>query len=321
MPRKKLISVIVPVFNEEENVERAYQAVRNTFENILNNEYRFEIIFTDNHSTDNTFQELTQIADLDSRVRVARFTRNFGFNKSLLTAYLLAKGDAAIQVDCDLQDPPELFPRFIEFWEAGHDVVIGLRKTRPEPVWLLEARKLFYRLLASISEDNLMIDGGDFRLVDRHILDSLKEIQVAAPYVRGLVSIFAKNQTGFPYERRQRQYGQSKFPLLKLFSMGIDGIVSHTTLPLRIASLLGMSLAVFTLLLMLVYVTGKLFFGMDWPDGFTTTVILVLFGIAVNAVFLGIIGEYLSRIYQQLRGHPLTVIEKGLNLEESRLAV
>jgi dolichol-phosphate mannosyltransferase len=103
--------------------------------------------------------------------------------------------------------------------------------------------------------------------------------------------------------------------------MGIDGIVSHTTLPLRIASLLGMSLAVFTLLLMLVYVTGKLFFGMDWPDGFTTTVILVLFGIAVNAVFLGIIGEYLSRIYQQLRGHPLTVIEKGLNLEESRLAV
>jgi len=312
--KNKLISIIVPAYNEQDNVQRVYDQIKNVFTQSLENKYDFEIVFTDNHSQDNTFAELQKIAAKDKRVRVARFTRNFGFNKSLLTGYRLAKGDAAIQIDCDLQDPPQMFPKFLELWEQGHDVVVGLRQKRPEPGWLLKLRKIFYRLLSQISEDNLVVDGGDFRLVDRHVLDQLKEIYIATPYVRGLVSSLSRNQTGFAYERKEREFGESKFPFIKLVGLAIEGVVNHSTLPLRLASLLGFAIATVTGLLAVTYLIGRIFFELDWPAGFATNVILELFGISLNAILLGIIGEYLSRLYQQQRAYPITVIEKTLNL-------
>ena len=142
--QRSVISVVIPVYNEENNVANTYQAVCDVFDKALP-DFDFEIVFTDNHSTDDTMLELEKIATKDSRVRVASFTRNFGFNRSLITAYRLARGDAAIQLDCDLQDPPELFPEFIQRWQQGSDVVVGLRRKRPEPDWLLFLRKSFYR--------------------------------------------------------------------------------------------------------------------------------------------------------------------------------
>lgn len=140
---KPLISVVIPVFNEEGNITRAYEAVKNVFESQLLNKYDFEVIFTDNHSVDNTFQELQALAIQDSRVRIARFTRNFGFNKSLLTGYRLAQGDAAIQLDCDLQDPPALFKTLLSYWEMGHDVVVGKRNKREENFFYTVLEKYF----------------------------------------------------------------------------------------------------------------------------------------------------------------------------------
>ncbi|KTC66065.1 glycosyl transferase, group 2 family protein (plasmid) [Legionella adelaidensis] len=312
---KKLISVIIPVFNEEGNILFAYQAVKEVFENKLQNNYDFEIIFTDNHSTDNTYAELQSIAEFDPRVRIARFTRNFGFNKSLLTGYRLARGDAAIQLDCDLQDSPELFDTLLLHWEAGHDVVVGRRSKREEGFLLQNARKFFYRFLKRISEDNLAIDGGDFRLVDRSVLNKLQRIHDATPYVRGLVSMLAARQTEFAYERQARKHGKSKFPLFRLFGLAIDGIVSHSIVPLRLASIIGVIVAAFTFLLAMFYLFGKLLLANGrWPLGFTTQVVLILFSTSLNAVFLGIIGEYLGRIYKQLRYHPITIIEKSINL-------
>lgn len=312
---RKLISVVIPTFNEEDNVERAYIAVKDVFDKQLSH-YDFEIVFTDNHSTDNTLLKLEKIASKDKRVRVASFTRNFGFNRSLITGYRLARGDAAIQLDCDLQDPPELAPKFIELWEQGHDVVVGIREKRDETMWLQGLRKAFYRFLSNISQDNLIIDGGDFRLVDKHILDSLRQLHDATPYVRGLVSTFSRNQTGFSYQRQRREFGESKFPLLKLVGLAVDGIVSHSTAPLRLASMIGFLIVCLTLILASAYFVGRIFFQVDMPAGFATSVILELFSISINAIFLGIIGEYLSRIHQQLRQHPTTVIQKAFNLSE-----
>ncbi len=310
--RKKTISIVIPVFNEEENVGIAYQAVRKIFDEQIKH-YDFEIVFTDNCSTDGTFTELKKLAEKDKRIRVARFVRNFGFNKSLLTGYRLSSGDAAIQLDCDLQDPPKLFPVFIEKWEAGHDVVVGLREKRPEPVWLLTLRKAFYRLLRRISSDNLEIDGGDFRLVDKSILDKLRGLQDATPYVRGLVSTLATNSASFPYERQARQFGKSKFPLIPLIGLALDGIVNHSILPLRLATLFGIAVATVTFLLALAYAIARLGFNSAMPGGFATSVILELLSISINAIFLGIIGEYVARIYQNLQNRPTTVISDLVN--------
>lgn len=316
---RKLISIVIPVFNEEKNVGHAYQAVCDVFDTSLP-DFDFEIVFTDNHSTDDTMLELEKIAIKDSRVRVASFTRNFGFNRSLITAYRLAQGDAAIQLDCDLQDPPELFPEFIKRWQQGSDVVVGLRRKRPEPGWLLLLRKSFYRFLSRISQDNLVVDGGDFRLVDRSILIQLKKIHDAAPYVRGLISTLASNQTGFEYERRERKHGDSKFPLVRLVGLAIDGIVSHSTVPLRLASIFGFGVAIMTVILALLYALMRLFFEQNIPAGFTTAIILELLSIGLNAIFLGVIGEYLGRIHMQLRQVPVTVMQRTINIGDEDLA-
>ncbi len=311
-----LISIIVPVYNEEANVGTAYAAVNNVFA-ALAPRYDFEIIFTDNHSSDGTFERIAEIAKSDVRVRAVRFARNFGFQRSVMTGYRLARGDAAIQIDCDLQDPPAIFPKFLALWEQGHDVVVGIRRFRDENKLLQWGRKSYYRLLKRISSDNLMLDSGDFRLIDRSILDQLRRIDDASPYTRGLTSLLASNQTGVPYDRAVREKGQSKFPLVKLIGLAIDGFVAHSTAPLRMASFIGLLIALMTALASVFYLLGRLFFGMEWPEGFATTTILILFGISLNAVFLGVIGEYVGRIYEQVRLRPTTVIERSINMTPS----
>jgi dolichol-phosphate mannosyltransferase len=313
MADRKLISVLIPVFNEEANVRNAYQRVKAVFDTLP--EYAFEIVFTDNASEDQTFQVLQQLAAEDDRVRVARFSRNFGFNRSVLTAYRLARGDAAMQLDCDLQDPPELLTDFLKLWEAGHDVVVGVRRKRTEARWLQAARKLFYRILHSVSDDNMVEDGGDFRLVDRSVIERLRWVEDAEPYTRMLTSLFARNQIGVPYDRSERVAGSSKFPLSKLIGLAIEGFLAHSTAPLRLASIFGLGVAVLTLLLSVFYIVMRLFTDMAQPAGFTTTTVLILLGMALNAIFLGIIGEYLGRIYNQMRRRPLTVIADAVNLD------
>jgi polyisoprenyl-phosphate glycosyltransferase len=311
----RLISIVIPVFNEERNVRLAYDEVNRVL-GAVKDRYEVEFVFTDNHSTDGTFAELTRLAAEDKRVKVIRFNRNYGFQRSLMTAYRHASGDAAIQIDCDLQDPPALFPTFLNLWEQGHDVVVGARQNRPEPAWLLAMRRIFYRLLNAIAEHPITPDAGDFRLVDRKVLDHLKQIDDMNPYIRGLIASFAVNEAQVPYNRNARQHGDSKFPVSKLIGFALNGIFGHSVLPLRIASWCGLVIAILTALLGAYYIIGALTFGLTAPRGFATTTVLILFGISLNAIFLGIIGEYISRIYQQVRQRPLTVAECTLNLPE-----
>jgi glycosyltransferase involved in cell wall biosynthesis len=310
--KKKLISLIIPVFNEEENISPLYEAILPIIKD-CESQYDFELVFTDNHSTDSTFAKLGELRRIDHRVRVFRFSRNFGYQKSILAGYLKARGDALIQLDCDLQDPPELIPVFLKHWEDGCAVVYGVRRSRRESVALHYARKLFYRLADYLSEDELPVDVGDFRLIDRKVVDVLRQVDDAQPYLRGMIAAMGFKQHGIDYDRRGRERGTSNFRFKDLIGLALDGILNHSIVPLRLATFFGIGVTVLTLLAILGYVIGKLLLGFNWPAGFTTLTVLVLAGISVNALFLGIIGEYLGRIYQQVKKRPLVIVETALD--------
>lgn len=312
---KKLISIIIPVYNEERNIERAYEAISNEFDNF--DDFEYEIIFTDNHSTDKTFEKLQLIADKDPHVRVLRFARNFGFQRSILTGYRYACGDAAIQIDCDLEDPPSVFSEFIRLWQAGHDVVVGIRTQYVGHKYMI-MRRIYYQLLNKISDVPHVADAGDFRLVDRSVLDQLRTINDVQPYVRGLISELARNQAGVHYARNKREHGESKFPLKQLMKIAFEGIFAYSTTPLHIASYLGLFIAFLTTVMTSIYIILRIFFSHAWPQGFTTTTVLILFGISLNGLFLGVIGEYIGRIYNQIRRRPLVIIEKTINIDPNK---
>lgn len=309
----KKISIVVPVYNEEENIQTLYDRV-DKISKLLIDTYEFEFIFTDNHSEDNSFFILKQLSEIDPRIKIIRFSRNFGYQRSIITGYSFASGEAAIQLDCDLQDPPELLIEFLTLWEQGYQVVYGIRKERKEGWIINTTRKIFYRLIDRISADKLPHDAGDFRLIDRCIIDELKKIRDASPYIRGLIASLGFKQIGISYSREARKAGKSKFNLSHLFQLAIDGIVSHSVIPLRMATYLGFLITIGALLLTLVFIYGRFYGSGNWPRGFATTTVLILFGIGLNGLFLGIIGEYLGRIYLQIKIRPLVIIEKTINI-------
>jgi glycosyltransferase involved in cell wall biosynthesis len=314
MKRKKLISIIIPVYNEEENIYPIYETVLNDIIQ-KENTYDFEIIFTDNHSIDKTFEKLSELYNKDSRVRVFRFTRNFGYQRSILTGYLQSRGEAIIQLDCDLQDPPLIILKFIRDWECGYDVVYGVRRRRKENFIINKSRYFFYRLINYLSEEDLPLDAGDFRLIDRKIINEIKKFEDAQPYLRGMIASMGFKQKGIVYDRNERLRGKSKFKLRDLIILAIDGILNHSILPLRLSTFFGLGISIITIIAIIFYATGKLILGYNWPAGFTTLSIMVLFGVGVNSLFLGIIGEYIGRIYQQVKKRPLVIIEECLDVE------
>jgi dolichol-phosphate mannosyltransferase len=308
-----LVSLVVPVLNEEANVARLYDRVCGVMGGLAGR-YRWELLFTDNHSTDRTFAILSDLAKADPRVRVIRFSKNFGYRRSILTGYLNAAGDAVVQLDCDLQDPPELVPQMLADWEAGAKVVYGVRRTRQESPAMNLTRKAFYRTIHWLSDDPLPLDSGDFRLVDRRVVEELRKVDDANPYLRGLIATLGFEQKGFAYDRAARAAGDSKFPLRALVRLAVDGLLNHSTVPLRLATYVSVVMLLLTAVGGAGYAAVRLSgYGQDWPPGFTTLVLLILGSTALNALFFGIQGEYLIRIFQQVKRRPLTIVEEELN--------
>ena len=312
---KKLISIVIPVYNEEDNVDNAYSALCDIFKSI--SQYDVEFIFTDNHSEDTTFEKLINISKADKRVRVLRFNRNYGFHRSLMTGYRLAKGDAVVQIDCDLQDPPELIVEYLEHWEQGHNVVVGIRRQREENYFLTKARKIYYAFINRVSDDQITQDAGDFRLVDRSVINKVVGINDNNPYLRGLTSAFAKKEMGIVYDRKKRQYGRSKFPLHRLIKLASHGVFSMTLFPLRLAGHISVIITLFTIGLAAYYLVSALFFGNNWPDGFATLVLLLLFSISLNTSLLAILGKYMGEIFLQQQNRPLVIVEDALNVSDN----
>ncbi len=311
---RPLISIVIPVFNEELNIDPCYQAVRAALLR-LDSKYAFELVFTDNHSTDSTWPRLKKLGASDTSVRAIRFSKNFGYQRSIMAGYLAARGAAVVQLDCDLQDPPDLIPRFLELWEAGNKVVYGVRASRKEAWHITLARRFFYRMINYLSEEQIPLDAGDFRLVDRCLVEELRTQRDANPYLRGTIATMGFAQVEVIYHRQQRQRGESKFSLGALVSLAVDGVLNHSIVPLRVASFIGIFASVCTLLGIVVYIIGKCLFATQWPAGFATTTILILSSICLNALFLGIIGEYLGRIYRQVKFNTIVIREETINLD------
>ena len=306
-----MITILVPVFNEAPNIEPLHARLQPVLAR-LEQAFDVELLFTDNHSTDDTFARLEALCRRDPRVRVLRFSRNFGFQRSILTGYLNARGDAAVQIDCDLQDPPELILEFVQRWQQGYQVVYGVRRGRKEGAGVTLLRKVFYRLIDWLSETPLPVDAGDFRLVDRIVLDQLAKMDDYHPYLRGAIAAMGFQQTGLAYDRAERTAGESKFPLSALIRLAVDGILNHSVVPLRVATYTGLTVSLLTLVGVGALVIGKIWFGQAWPAGFALLTVLILLSLSLNALFLGIIGEYLGRIYQQVKTRPITIVERRL---------
>lgn len=309
----KLISIIIPVFNEEENIENCFNKL-NQIIGTLHNSYNFEIIFTDNHSTDNSFNIIKKLSDRNKEIKCLRFSKNFGYQQSILAGYLNSGGDAAIQLDCDLQDPPLLIIEFIKKWEEGFQVVYGIRKKLEGSRIINFFRKIFYRVIQLMSNDSLPIDAGDFRLIDRKVIELMRDLKDNNPYLRGFIASVGFNQIGIPYSRSKRSKGVSKFKIKDLFSLAIDGFLNHSIIPLRIATYIGFFVSFLSLALAMIYFFGKIKFGGQWNPGFATTTILIFLSIGINSMFLGIIGEYIGRIFKEVKNTPSIIIQDRLNI-------
>lgn len=308
--KRRLVSICVPVFNEEENVPLVIRRLRQLADQ--HPRYDFEFLFTDNASTDRTFERLAEAALQDPRVRVLRFSRNFGFQRSILANYLNARGDVAVQIDADLQDPPELISEFLAYWEKGYHVVYGIRRKRQENFVLNAIRRAFYRVIAWLSSVPLPHDAGDFRLIDRLIIEQLRTYDDHAPYLRGMIAAIGYEQIGIPYDRQPRHAGRSKFNLWKLIVLAVDGICSQSIRPLQFITFFGVLIFGISGVFACFYVGWYLFFARQAPPGFLTLVLIVLISSGLNAAFLGIIGEYIGRIYSNVRGEPIVIIDRRI---------
>jgi len=309
---KKLVSIITPMYNEEENIVRYFKEMNKAIKK-LEDKYNFEFIITDNCSTDNTYKLLEEKAKKDKRIKVYTFSKNYGYQRSIWTGYSKSKGDVTIEYDADLQDPPVLLEKFLKEWENGNKIVYGIRTHRQESKIFTKLRTLFYFILQKISSNNLPLNAGDFLMLDRQVIDNLVNIKDQNPYLRGTIFSFGFKRKGIEYKRNSRQAGKSKFPFYKCLNLAIDAIISQSVFPLRIATYIGLTVTCITIFLSGFYIFAKFFTDINMPTGFTTTAVLILFSISINALFLGIIGEYLARIYKQVKPEPITIIEKEIN--------
>lgn len=317
--RKPLISISVPVMNEAGNIPMLYDRLSKLADK-LQHRCDLEWVFTDNCSEDESWELLSALAEKDNRVRAVRFSKNIGFQKSILVNFMHTRGDAVMQIDADLQDPPEMLEEFLDEWENGFHVVYGVRRRRQESWMLSTARKIGYRIINSVSEHEIPKDAGDFRLLDRKVVDAVLKFRFVKPYIRGTVAGLGFRAKGIEYDRKARVAGESKFNAAKLIKLGLEAVYEHSNLPLRIASYTGL-LSIFAAAVGAIYYLVWRLLNPDIPQGLASIHILVLFGIGLNAFLLGIIGEYIQRIYRLVRDEPMGLSEATLNIQANELKI
>jgi glycosyltransferase involved in cell wall biosynthesis len=312
----KRISIVAPCYNEQHNVRPCYEAVRDVFARELPG-YDFELIFADNASRDGTIAELRALAAADPRVKVILNSRNYGPFRSTFNALLRASGDAVVpMLAVDLQDPPELIPTFVAKWEAGFQVVAGRRKTRREPFLLRSARRVYYRVVTLLADVSIPPDVGEFQLVDRVVMDALRRFDDHYPYIRGMIADCGFDVVTVDYEWRERARGLSKNRLYHLIDQGLNGLISFTNVPLRLATLIGFVTAALSATWAVVQLAiNFLEYRTLVEPGIATLIVAVFFFSGVQLMFLGLIGEYVGSIHAQVRRRPLVIERETINFE------
>ena len=308
-----LLSIVVPCFNEEVVLPETLQRLKDFAKTAK--EMDVEFIFVDDGSRDNTRAILKQYAKEDERIKVVGLARNFGHQIAITAGMEVACGDAVIVIDADLQDPPEVMHAMLEKWYAGFDVVYGTRTDRPgESVFKRTSAKAFYRFLNHFSDVPIPLDTGDFRLISRAVVDVLRAMPERDRFVRGMVSWVGFKQIALPYKREARFAGESKYPLGKMLSFATDGLLSFSSKPLRLSVGMGMACAGIAFL-GIVYALVLRIFTNIWVEGWTALMIAVLFIGGVQLISVGILGEYIGRIYNEVKRRPLYVVEEIVGIK------
>lgn len=315
--KKPLISIVAPVYNEEAVLPELYRRVSAVMDGLEEN---WELVLVDDGSRDGSAQVIAALHEKDPRVKGVSFSRNFGFQIAATAGLDHARGDAVITTDADLQDPPEIYPLMLEKWRDGYDVVYGVRASREGETWFkLLTAKLFYRLILRITSVNIPLDAGDFRLMDRKVVDAVRSMSEHKRFLRGMVPWVGFRQIGIEYAREARYAGESKFGSVKqMWPFALDAITSFSYIPLQLATILGFIMAALSALAIIVVVLVRLL-GPEHPLlGQATTLVAVLFLGGVQLICLGIIGEYLGRIYDEVRARPLYLVRQTWGVENEQ---
>jgi dolichol-phosphate mannosyltransferase len=312
---KQLISIVVPVFNEQDNIDNFYQEVVKHMEQLA---YSFELIFIDDGSNDATPLILERLANMDKRVRALIMARNFGHQVALTCGLDYAKGDAVITMDGDMQHPPEMLPLLLEKWEEGFQVVQTVRITTEGVSWFKSFTSgMFYKLMNAMSNVRVAEGGSDFRLLDRKVVDSFCRFRERARFIRGMISAIGYRQTQIEFVAPKRFAGQSKFSLRRMLHFGLDGITSYSKTPLRFAFYVGIAMGFASIILTLHVLYIRLFTSEAVPGWTTITAsILLLGGLQLSGI--GIIGEYIGRIFEEVKQRPLYWLRAELSQQKEK---
>ena len=300
------ISIVVPIYNEEENIALLYSRLVTV---LVDTQTDFEIVFVDDGSRDRSVDRLKEFEALDKRVVVVELARNFGHQVAITAGLDFARGKAIAVMDADLQDPPEVLPEFIAKWREGHDVVYAIREKRKES-WLKRiCYAFFYRLLRRVANVDIPLDAGDFCIMDRRIVDLLKSMPERSRFIRGIRSWVGLNQIGLPFERHARHAGTTKYSVGRLMLLALDGLISFSFVPLRIITLLGLSVSFLSMLMAVFFFVKKLIYGLS-PPGFASLITSIFFLAGIQLITLGVIGEYVGRIFEEAKRRPMYILRR-----------
>lgn len=310
----KKISIIIPMYFEEKTVNEAYKRTKKVFEELK--QYSYEIVCIDDGSKDKTLQLIENIASKDKNVKVISFSRNFGHQAAITAGLKVVTGDAAVIMDCDMQDPPELIPEMIKLWENGNDVIYAKRKIRKgENKFKLYTAKMFYRLLNKISEIKIPEDTGDFRLADRKVIDVINELPEHNKYLRGLFTWVGFKQVPLEYERQERFAGKTKYSLTKMVKLASDGITSFSKKPLKILGIFGIFAIIASILLFIYAIISYVFKLNSLMPGWTSIMITITFFGGLQLISVWLISEYIGKIFDESKNRPEYIIAKKINLD------
>ena len=309
----KKVSLVIPMYFEEAVAMECYERTCTVLKQL--EEYEYEIIFINDGSKDRTLEILEEIASKDDNVKVISFSRNFGHQAAVTAGLKEVTGDAVVIIDADLQDPPELIPEMLKLWEEGNEVVYGKRRKRDgESIFKLMTAKMFYKTLNALSDVDIPKDTGDFRLVDRKVVDALNKLPEHNKFLRGLWSWLGFKQYAFEYERKERFAGKTKYPLKKMLKLASDGIISFSSKPIKLVGILG-TFSIFVSGCILIY--ALLSFAFKWyhlSAGWTSLMVAITFFAGVQLLSLWIMSEYIGRIYDESKGRPQYIIDKKINI-------